>query len=346
MPRVAAPPPPRVKRPAGPPPRRTAPPPPREPRNLTNRPRGWMLALRRARRRAPPILLGTVLLGMAAAGLMLWRANSHEDSLVGLRARFGSAAAWLGLRVEKVVVQGHSTTPQPLLDAAIGVSKGDPLLSFSVSRARERLVTLASVSDATVERRWPSTVLVSLVERHPFAVWQNHGQFVLIDHDGQKMADQDVRLAGNLPLVVGAGAPASAGVLIDAIGARPAIRDHLQAATRVGDRRWNLLMTSGATVMLPQDGQEKALDRLALLQQGHAVLDRPLRVIDLRNMDRMVLRPAAAAPAAIPGASPASPAGHPPGVRPAPPPVPSPAAAPAVSREMLIPAARSVRRPT
>jgi cell division protein FtsQ len=286
MPRVSAPPPKPARRPPGPPPRRT------EPRDMKDRPRGWVLALRRQRRRVRPTLYLLAALALTVSVAAVVHASSHAASLTSLRQRFGELGAAFGLRVQTIVVQGRAMTPEPLLNAAIGVDKGDPLLGYSVADARARIVTLASVQDATVERRWPSTILVSLTERHAFAVWQHDGRFMLIDRDGSLLADQDVRLAGLLPLVVGNGAPAHAAELLDAVAAHKEIQAHLVAAVRVSDRRWNLHMTSGADVLLPEDGQAGALDRLDALQATHRLLDRRLQVIDLRLTDRTTLRPA------------------------------------------------------
>jgi cell division protein FtsQ len=297
MPRVAPPPKPARK----PPPRRAAVSQTLgEPRSVKDRPRGWKLALRRQRRRIRPTLYGLGAVGLLVAIGAVVHSSSHQASLTSLRQRFGAAGALFGLRVENVVITGRATTPQPLLDAAIGVEKGQPLLGFSVSEARARIDSIASVQEATVERRWPSTVVVSLTERHATAVWQHDGRFALIDKSGGVLADQDVRLASQLPLVVGAGAPDHAATLLDDLAAHPDIRAHLVAAIRVSDRRWNLLMTSGAHVLLPDGGQAAALSRLDVLQKTHRLLDRPLQVIDLRLPDRVTLRPVTQA--AAPGA--------------------------------------------
>ena len=90
------------------------------------------------------------------------------------------------------MIEGRANTPEPLLRAAIGVSKGDPILGFSFEQARQRIESLSWVEHATVERRLPGTVVVCLQERRPFAIWQNQGKFVLIDRDGQVVANQDV----------------------------------------------------------------------------------------------------------------------------------------------------------
>lgn len=290
MPRMTAPPKP-ARRPPGAPPRPSVTQTLGEPRTLKDRPRGWKLALRRQRRRARPILYGITALGVLIAIVSVVHSTNPRANLTTMRQRFGALGGMLGLRAERVIILGRNTTPAPLLNAAIGVTSGDSLLGYSVEDARTRLLTIASVADATVERRWPATLLVSLTERHAEAVWQLHGRFVLIDKSGAVLADQDARLlAADLPLVVGPGAPVHAAELLDALTRHPDIRAHMVAAIRVSDRRWNLQLTSGANVLLPEDDQSAALDRLDALQASHKILDRRLAVIDLRLADRTTLR--------------------------------------------------------
>jgi cell division protein FtsQ len=273
----------------------------RTPRNsVKDRPARTRLLLRRARKWVRP----AAWTAFASVAVLLVAGIVHSaapgGTLASFRERVGTAVALLGLRVAHIEIEGRANTPEPLLRAAIGVSKGDPILGFSVEQARQRIETLSWIEHATVERRLPSTVVVYLQERRPFAIWQHQGKFVLIDRDGQVVANQDVAQFRQLPLVVGAGAPAAAAPLLDALTAPPALQARVVAAVRVGERRWNLRMKNGADVMLPEGHEIAALDRLMQLQQQHAVLDRPLSAIDMRLPDRLVLRPradAAAAPA-------------------------------------------------
>lgn len=264
----------------------------RAPRNsVKDRPDKWRIFLRKQKRLLRPaawiaascvaILLIVVVAHTAAPG----------GTLTTMRDRLGNAAAGAGLRVTDVVIEGRANTPEPLLRAAIGVSKGDPILGFSVEQARARIASLNWVEHATVERRLPSTLVVVLQERSPFAVWQHQGKFVVIDRAGQTVANQDVAQFRNLPLVVGPGAPVAAAALLDALTERPSLSGRIVAGVRVGERRWNLRMNSGADVMLPEGHEIEALDRLIKLQQEHAVLDRPLVAIDMRLPDKLVLRP-------------------------------------------------------
>lgn len=264
----------------------------KSPRNSVNdRPPWWRLMLRRQRRLLKPLALlvvaTTVVVVIASA---VRSAMPSGATVAGLREKLGNVTAESGLRVQDVVIEGRANTPEPLLRAAIGVSKGDPILGFSVEQARARIETLSWVEHATVERRLPGTVVVYLQERRPFAVWQNQGKFVLVDRSGQ-VVNQDVSQFRKLPLIVGAGAPVAAAVLLDALTDRPALAEKVSASVRVGERRWDLHMTSGIDVMLPEGHEAAALDRLIALQQQHAVLDRPLLAIDMRLPDRLVLRP-------------------------------------------------------
>lgn len=270
------------------------------PRNsVHDRPSRWQMWRRRARSYAPPMIWSAFGLVALFIGYTLVRTatptvaagTGAAGSIASLRENLGAATASAGLRVRNIVIEGRANTPEPLLRAAIGAVPGDPILGFSVEAARARIETLTWVEHATVERRLPDTVVVALTERRPFAIWQNQGKFTLVDRTGQIVANQDVAQFRELPLIVGAGAPAAASLLLDALTERPALNTRVLAAIRVGERRWNLRMANGTDVMLPEGAEIAALDRLLLLQKDQAVLDRPLLAVDMRLPDKLVLRP-------------------------------------------------------
>jgi cell division protein FtsQ len=260
---------------------------------VNDRPAGWRLLLRRQRALLRPAGWAALVMLLVVMVVLAGKSAQPGGELSVLRERVSTAAAASGLRVTDLVIEGRANTPEPLLRSAIGVSKGDPILGFSLEQARARIETLSWVEHATVERRLPGTVVVFLQERRPFAIWQNQGKFVLVDRAGQQVADQDVASFRQLPLIVGPGAPVAAAALLDALTERPSLAARVTASVRVGERRWNLRMTSGGDVMLPEGHEIAALDRLLQLQQEHAVLDRPLAAIDLRLADKIVLRPKA-----------------------------------------------------
>ena len=262
---------------------------PAAPPRLQDRPGRWKLLWRNQRRRLRTVaLLG----GMAVLFLGgLYSVQALGDG-ANMRERIGDVAATLGLRVTNVVIEGRTKTPQVMLNAALGIRPGEPILSYSLAEARQRLESIKWVEHATVERRLPGTILVRLTERRPFAVWQTEGKFLLVDREGEVVADTEVAaFADQLPLVVGPGAPKHAAALMELLAAQPELMKRVVAAVRVAERRWNLRMTNGADVMLPEAAEAPALARLAELHASQSLLDRPLAIVDLRLPDRLVVRP-------------------------------------------------------
>lgn len=266
-----------------------------------DRPSRIAIFLRRQKRflRLFLVLVFLAVLGGVTA-LFLHNAAS-EQSFAPIRARL---VAYMPLRIRTIRVEGRDLTPETDLMAALGTQVGKPIFGFSVNAARDRIDTLPFVDHATVERHMPDTVIIKIVERAPVAVWQDHGHFILINRVGERVPDQgmsgkNAEAFVKLPLVVGDGANTAASPLIDALNAQPTVKNFVVASVRVGQRRWNLSLRDGATVMLPEGQEPAALARLARYQGQFRLLERPVTSIDMRLPDRMVIhQPPAPSPVA------------------------------------------------
>ncbi|MDT7950577.1 MAG: FtsQ-type POTRA domain-containing protein [Acetobacteraceae bacterium] len=262
------------------------------------RPSRMGLFWRRRNRMVWPALGMAVLLGLVLAGASVVHSFRPGNTIATLPERLGFGS---GLVVKDIRIEGRDKTPENFLRAALGINKGDKLLAFSLDAARARIEKLTWVQHATVERHLPGTIVVRLEERRPFAVWQNNGKFQLIDRTGEVVVAQDPAKDADafktLPLVVGAGAPEAAATLLDDLATLPSLRSRVVAAVRVGERRWNLHLSNGADVLLPEGAEGPAMTKLMELQASEALLDRPLQVVDMRLPDRLVVRPTAAAAA-------------------------------------------------
>jgi cell division protein FtsQ len=215
---------------------------------------------------------------------------------------FGLArlAAAAGLRISSVQINGVKATDPAALQAAIGVQTGDPTLGFSLTAMQQRIEQLGPVQSATVQRVLPGTLIVTVTERAAFAIWQTTApngaaEFLLIDRSGNVIADQDAGAAKRrepwLLLLVGADAPQNAQTLMNEFAAAPSVLAHVAAAERVDGLRWNLILKNQTVVKLPDVGEQDAITQLAGLQTSMQLLDRPVEVIDLRQPDRLVVRP-------------------------------------------------------
>lgn len=176
-------------------------------------------------------------------------------SLVGLPQRwwgdFIRSTADAGFEIRHVEVSGtREMAKLPVYDAALA-GTSNAMLTADLPGIRERLLQLPWVADASVGRRLPDTLSISIVERKPVALWQHRGQFRAIDITGQPLTSERLERFKALPVVVGPGANRRIRELLTLTAAAPALSDKVDAAILVGGRRWDVRFKTGETLSLP-----------------------------------------------------------------------------------------------
>jgi cell division protein FtsQ len=249
-------------------------------------------AAERGTARVPRFLgLGlTVLLFAAVGGYGAVRGGQYEEFLALHGDPRDIAARALGFAIGDVQVSGVvDVNPTELLQIA-GVDPRGSLPFFDATRARERILAVPLIKEATVRKLYPNALSISVVEREPYALWQNHGDVFIVSSDGTPIERfGDARFA-SLPMVVGEGANKKAGAFVKLLEAAPDLRSRVRAGILVGERRWTVKFDNGIDVRLPEENPAKAFARLSALSRDQKILDRDILSIDLRLPDRVVMR--------------------------------------------------------
>ena len=201
-----------------------------------------------------------------------------------------TASAHVGLSLQTVEVHGRSETKQKDIVGALGAPRGAPLLSLDIDAMRERLAALPWIVSAEIERRYPDRLVVTVKEAEPLALWQRQQKLFLVSRTGKVIETADLRKYAKLLVIVGDSAPERAESLFDLLAQQPKLKERVTAAVFVGKRRWNLRFDNGVDVKLPEENPGAAWSRLADLQSQHGILEKDVRIIDLRLPDQVVLR--------------------------------------------------------
>jgi cell division protein FtsQ len=242
-----------------------------------------------------PMLLGLVVLLLGCGGGGGWWAW-REGWLVEARNQLDAVThavvgAITPFKLVDVTVEGRDYVERSAILAALNVKAGDSLLGIDLQASRQRLEAIDWVASATVERRLPDTLYVTLVERRAVAIWQNGEEYTLIDRDGRTVrASRMPPGAETLLLLGGPGAPEHVGELLLLLAYEPAVARQLRAAVWVGHRRWNLILNNSVEIWLPEEDAVAALQQLAKLDEKHRLLSREFGVVDLRLPDKLYLR--------------------------------------------------------
>lgn len=258
----------------------------------TVQPRRPSGALKRLLRRLPwrPLALVAVASALLGGGHWLWSSGHVETAADSLVDEIYAATVDAGFEVTSIQLLGRTKTEEDEILQALETERGAAILRFDPADARARIEALPWVETATVERRLPNRILISISEKRPAALWQSNGQWAVIDAEGTVIDGAAPGAFPGLPKLVGEGAQTHAAEILALTESQPNLANEVYAAIRVGNRRWNLRLHSGIDVRLPENDMISAWERLARLESVADLLSRDVTVIDLRRDDRLLLR--------------------------------------------------------
>lgn len=226
-------------------------------RRLLDRRRAIIAA--RVRRRRRQVVAGAVLL-VVAVGLY----EVARSPLFGLSA---------------VRVQGAGAATRAAVLAAAGLHPGEPYLAIDADQVRRRVAALPAVAGVTVSRAYPSSLRITVVERHPTAVASSGSDRWLVAGDGTVLERASGEPAG-LPLVGGVPLPPDvrpgtrlppgnslANALTALDGMDPALRRQVTAVTARSIDSLQFQLRGGAVVVYGLAERQAAKDAAVLLVQ-------------------------------------------------------------------------------
>ena len=92
------------------------------------------------------------------------------------------------MSARNVVITGLGAVPQEEVVAAAAVKPGTPLLQINTDAVAERVATIRRVASARVQREYPSSLRITVVERVPVVVKDYPDGPHLFDRDGVDFA--------------------------------------------------------------------------------------------------------------------------------------------------------------
>lgn len=235
--------------------------------------------------------IAIAIVGVALAGpAWLWQSGWVATATGSLFQSAARTLADAGIRVDEILLEGRTHESLQKITKALDIRRGVPLLAVDLDAARTRLEQLPWIRVASIERQYPDTIRVRIKERHPLALWQHRNELVLVDREGVVITSENLGRFHKMLVLVGKDAPSNATALLSVLSREPDLNRRVNAAVRVGDRRWNIRMDNGVYVRLPETDALGAWRRFARLERQHKLLKQDLLSIDLRIPDQLIVR--------------------------------------------------------
>ena len=127
--------------------------------------------------------------------------------------------------------------------------------------------------------------------QHPIAIWFYEKEKYVIGEDGQVVDSLNADNFLNLKMIVGDNAALAAPGLIEQLNSRPKIGNKVKSILRVGNRRWTLRLYNGIEIYLPEDNYSSSLDELIELNDLEDILNKYIKIIDMRLPKRIDITP-------------------------------------------------------
>lgn len=168
-----------------------------------------------------------------------------------------------------------------------------PISSFDLDldAMQDRIAELDVVETVNIVIRPGGVMEVNVTEREPVLVWRRTGALELIDATGHRVATLVERAARpDLPLIAGWRANNAVGEALAILAAAGPLGPRLRGLVRVGERRWDMVLAGGPTIMLPETEPVPALNQVLALDAAQDLLARDLTHVDMRDPRRPTLR--------------------------------------------------------
>lgn len=230
------------------------------------------------------ILMGLVYVALWMGGLLpTVKSNIHDFNQSRLMAA--------GFVVKDIDVVGEGRLRESDVRTALGIYEGQYFFEADLKAAQNRVKSLNWVENVVVRRLWPNRIVVEIIERDVFALWQRDGELAVIDPKGVIIKTASVSHYEGLPHFIGENISGHI-ELLEALSRYPEISKRFTTFRRVGDRRWDIIdMPVHMTVKLPEENIDTALKTLMAYHRQTQWLDRKIDIIDLRVAGRISVRP-------------------------------------------------------
>jgi cell division protein FtsQ len=228
------------------------------------------------------LLAATLLHGVSRSGLLDYEGSPWQKMP-------GKIASLIGLAADDIRINGLTHHNPELILQTLGVTPGGSLVRFDAGQARSILQNMNWVSAASVQRKFPNRLEITIAEREPFAIWQHDGTYSLIDRAGVAMGGLELMGQSHLMLVTGVGANLQAEQLVNHLEATPELKSKISAAALVGKRHWTLYLSNGVKIALPVEGVPEALAKVSELDASQGLLSKGIRELDMRIAGQMTV---------------------------------------------------------
>ena len=198
--------------------------------------------------------------------------------------------------VRLIAIDGASPAVAEGVRKMLPVKLPESSLNLDLEAMRAAVAQIDAIERVDLRIRPGGVLDITVRERVPTVLWRTDGRLEMLDATGHRVATLVDRAARpDLPVIAGMGADGAVAEAMQLFAAAGPLAARVRGLTRVGERRWDVVLDRDQVIQLPQDGAVDALGRVIVIDESQDLLARDVTVVDMRLPDRPTVRLAAPA---------------------------------------------------
>jgi cell division protein FtsQ len=193
--------------------------------------------------------------------------------------------------LDALSIEGASDSLNTEIRKILGLDFPISYFDLNLADLRERVLSLPPVEIAETHIRGGGILHIRVDEKTPALLLKKKMGFAVLSAHGDYIRSVSSReYFPNLPVITGVGAENAASQATTILKVIDKKLTQVRGLVFVGQRRWNIIMTSGQIIMLPENNPEHAIQKILILDKAEQILSRQIAVFDFRLPSRITLR--------------------------------------------------------
>jgi cell division protein FtsQ len=193
--------------------------------------------------------------------------------------------------LDALSIEGASDSLNTEIRKILGLDFPISYFDLNLANLRERVLSLPPVEIAETHIRGGGILHIKVDQKTPALLLKKEMGFAVLSAHGEYIRSVSSReIFPNLPVITGVGAENAASQATTILKVIDKKLTQVRGLVFVGQRRWNIIMTSGQIIMLPENNPEQAIQKILILDKAEQILSRQIAVFDFRLPARITLR--------------------------------------------------------
>ena len=231
------------------------------------------------------------------ASILLSKKFLYKDIDLNAEIRFlseESSAIYKGLTelsITRILVKGAQESLKKEIINLIENAATEGFSALKAQALREKIEDIRKVKKAFVKFSTDGLVIVNVIERKEAVVFFNNDLYEVLDSNGVILSiKKNYEGLSSFPLLVGKDAPTNINALLAIVNEIGSYQSEVLYYEWVGERRWDIHMKSELVFKLPENNLNEGLKVMRMFLRETDKLLKTVVSVDLRNIDKPIIR--------------------------------------------------------